>query len=175
MFRHTFHSYSAMSHFLIAHNMFPQARFLLNFVVSRKGKGSASSVWALVLETKGTHQCNFVFDSLMIAYIDLGFFFSDAIQCFGLVRNHKLRVPFRGCQYLLDRMMKISSLIVSLGFYMEILEYGFPPNMYSFNILMNKLCREDLIKDVQMVFDEIERRGLNASIVSFNTFFQQIL
>ncbi|MBA0770259.1 hypothetical protein Gotri_018917 [Gossypium trilobum] len=52
MFRHTFHSYSAMSHFLIAHNMFPQARFLLNFVVSRKGKGSASSVWALVLETK---------------------------------------------------------------------------------------------------------------------------
>ncbi|MBA0590572.1 hypothetical protein Gorai_019272, partial [Gossypium raimondii] len=41
-----------MSHFLIAHNMFPQARFLLNFVVSRKGKGSASSVWALVLETK---------------------------------------------------------------------------------------------------------------------------
>ncbi|TYH44920.1 hypothetical protein ES332_D11G228600v1 [Gossypium tomentosum] len=72
-------------------------------------------------------------------------------------------------------MMKISSLIVSLGFYMEILEYGFPPNMYSFNILMNKLCREDLIKDVQMVFDEIERRGLNASIVSFNTFFQQIL
>lgn len=106
----------------------------------------------------------------MIAYTDLGFV-SDAIQCFGLVRNHKLKVPFRGCQYLLDRMMKISSPIVSLGFYMEILEYRFPPNVYSFNILMNKLCRESLIKDVQMVFDEIERRGLNASVVTFNTFF----
>ncbi|KAA3473825.1 Pentatricopeptide repeat superfamily protein [Gossypium australe] len=111
MFRHTLHSYSAMSHLLIAHNMFPQARFLLNFVVSCKGKGSACSIWALVLETKGTHHCNFVFDSLMIVYTDLGFV-SDVIQCFGLVRNHKLRVPFRGCQYLLDRMMKISYPIV---------------------------------------------------------------
>ncbi|TYH04960.1 hypothetical protein ES288_A08G047000v1 [Gossypium darwinii] len=167
-FRHTLHSYSAMSHFLVAHNMLPQARFLLNFLVSRKGKDSASSIFASVLETKGTYQCDFVFDSLMIAYTDLGFV-SDAIQCFRLVRKHKLRVPFRGCKYLFDRMMKISSPIVSLGFYMEILDYGFPPNVYSFNILMNKLCREGLIKDAQMVFDEIASRGLHASVVSFNT------
>ncbi|MBA0762582.1 hypothetical protein Gotri_012173 [Gossypium trilobum] len=41
-----------MSHFLVAHNMLPQARFLLNFLVSRKGKDSASSIFASVLETK---------------------------------------------------------------------------------------------------------------------------
>uniref|UniRef100_A0A6M2FAG3 Pentatricopeptide repeat-containing protein n=1 Tax=Populus davidiana TaxID=266767 RepID=A0A6M2FAG3_9ROSI len=52
-FSHTVQSYCSMVHFLIAHRMNQQAESLLHFVVSRKGKGSASSVFASILETKG--------------------------------------------------------------------------------------------------------------------------
>uniref|UniRef100_A0A7C9ABT3 Uncharacterized protein n=1 Tax=Opuntia streptacantha TaxID=393608 RepID=A0A7C9ABT3_OPUST len=55
-FRLPLHSYCAMMHFLCAHHLVSEAGALLRFVVSRKGKGSASSVFAAVLETKGVHQ-----------------------------------------------------------------------------------------------------------------------
>ncbi|KAE8701990.1 putative pentatricopeptide repeat-containing protein [Hibiscus syriacus] len=173
MFRHTLHTYSTMAHCLITHYMLPQARSLLRFLVSRKGKGSASSVFASVLETKGTRGSDFAFDSLMIVYTDLGFV-SDAIQCFRLVRKHEFKLPFQGCKYLLESMIRTSSPMVILGFYMEILEYGFPPNVFSFNILMNKFCREGQIKDAQKEFDEIGRRGLRAT-VQFQYFDQWVL
>lgn len=55
-FRLSLNSYCTMAHFLCAHNLVSEAGSLLQFVVSRKGKGSASSVFAAVLETKGAHQ-----------------------------------------------------------------------------------------------------------------------
>ena len=64
-----------------------QAESLLRFVVSRKGKGSASSVFASILETKGTLSSSFVFDALMSVYTEFGYV-SDAIQCFRLTKKH---------------------------------------------------------------------------------------
>ncbi|KAE8021944.1 hypothetical protein FH972_007791 [Carpinus fangiana] len=167
-FRHTLHSYCTMAHFLCSHNMLAQAHSLLQFVVSRKGKDSACSVFACIVETKGTHYSNFVFDALMNAYTDNGFV-SDAFQCLSLVRKHKFRVPFHGCGYLLNKMVKSNSPASAWAFYREILDCGFPPNVFCFNVLMHKLCKEGKLKEARLVFDEIGKRGLRPTVVSFNT------
>ncbi|KAK7831019.1 putative pentatricopeptide repeat-containing protein [Quercus suber] len=129
-----------MAHFLCFHNMFPQAQSLLHFLVSRKGKDSACSVFASLVETKGTQYSDSVFDALMIAYTDNGFV-SDAIQCFRLVRKHNFRVPFRGCGSLLDKMMKSKTASSACAFYMKVLDCGYPPN--------------GKIREAQLVFEEI--------------------
>ncbi|KAJ6752752.1 PENTATRICOPEPTIDE REPEAT-CONTAINING PROTEIN-RELATED [Salix koriyanagi] len=145
-----------------------QAESLLHFVVSRKGKGSASSVFASILETKGTLLSSFVFDALMSVYTECGYL-ADAIQCFRLTKKHNLKIPFNGCKCLLERMIKMSSPMVALEFYLEILDSGYPPNVYSFNVLMNRLCKEGKVKDAQLIFDEIWKTGLQPTAVSFNT------
>ncbi|KAK3030603.1 hypothetical protein RJ639_039689 [Escallonia herrerae] len=167
-FRHTVQSYCTMAHFLCFHQMAPQAQSLLQFVASRKGTNSAPSVFTTVLHAKGTHQSNIVYNALMLAYVELGFV-SDAIQCFRLVKKHKLPIPFVACGRLLDHMMKLNAPTAAWRFYSEILECGFPPNVYNFNILMNALCKGGIIKDAQMVFDGITKWGLRPTVVSFNT------
>ncbi|CAN6569990.1 unnamed protein product [Malus baccata var. baccata] len=167
-FRHTVQSYCSMAHFLCAHQMYPQALSLLRLVVSRRGKDSVSSVFASILETRGTHQSNYVFDALMNAYLDSGFV-SDAFQCFRLIRKHNFRIPFHVCGCLLDKMLKLNSPVVAWEYFLEILDAGFPPKVYAFNVLMHKMCKEGKIEQAQMVFDEIGKRGLRPSVVSFNT------
>ncbi|CAN7039986.1 unnamed protein product [Brassica oleracea var. botrytis] len=164
-FRFTVDSYFAMARFLAVHKMFDEAQSLIALVVSRKGKNSASSVFISVLETRGS---DFLVDALMIAYTNAGFI-PDAIQCFRLSRKHKFTVPIRGCGSLLDRMMKVNPTETVWGFYMEILDAGYPSNVYVFNILMNKFCKEGKMCDAQKVFDEITKRSLRPTVVSFNT------
>nr|DAD35778.1 TPA_asm: hypothetical protein HUJ06_006418 [Nelumbo nucifera] len=130
---------------------------LLQFVVSCKGKDSTSSIFASVLETRGTHEPNLVFNALMNAYTDSGFI-SNAIQCFRLVRKHGFRILFHSCGYLLDRLMKSNSPAAAWAFYSEIFECGFPPNIYTFNILMHTLCREGKIKEAGLIFYEISKK-----------------
>ncbi|CAL9214322.1 unnamed protein product [Arabidopsis halleri] len=167
-FRFTVETYFVMARFLAVHEMFTEAKSLIELVVSRKGKNSASSVFISLVEMRGTPMCDFLVDSLMITYMDLGFI-PDAIQCFRLSRKHQFVVPIRGCGNLLDRMMKLNPTATIWGFYMEILDAGFPLNVYVFNILMNKFCKEGNICDAQKVFDEITKRGLQPTVVSFNT------
>ncbi|KAL1214245.1 putative pentatricopeptide repeat-containing protein [Cardamine amara subsp. amara] len=167
-FRFTVESYFVMARFLAVHEMFAEAQSLIELVVSRKGKNSASSVFISLVEMRGTPMCGFLVDALMITYTDLGFI-PDAIQCFRLSRKHKFVVPVRGCGNLLDRMMKLNPTGTVWGFYMEILDAEYPLNVYVFNILMNKFCKEGKLCDAQNVFDEITKRSLRPSVVSFNT------
>ncbi|KAL6225832.1 hypothetical protein ACLB2K_004681 [Fragaria x ananassa] len=170
-FRHTIHSYSTMAHFLSSRQMFPQAHSLLRLVVSRSGKGSAPSVFASLLHARGTHlPSNYVFHALMNSYTDCGFV-GDAIRCFRLLRKHGFLIPFQACAHLLDNMLKFNTptVLVSWGFLLEILDSGFPPNVYNFNVLMHKMCKQGLIREAHNVFDEIGNRGLNPTVVSFNT------
>ena len=108
-FRHTLHSYCAMAQNLCNNRMGPEAQSLLRYVVSRKGKDSAFSIFAAIVETRGIYQSNVVFDSLMKVYTDCGFV-SDAIQCFRLVVKNNFGIPFHGCEYLLGKMMKLNLL-----------------------------------------------------------------
>lgn len=167
-FGFTAESYFVMARFLAVHEMLSEAQSLIELVVSRKGKNSASSVFSSLVELRGTPMCDFIVDALMITYMDLGFT-PDAIQCFRLSRKHKFVVPIRGCGNLLDRMLKLNPTGMVWGFYMEILDAGFPLNVYVFNILMNKFFKEGKICDAQKVFDEITKRSLKPSVVSFNT------
>ncbi|KAF7831123.1 putative pentatricopeptide repeat-containing protein [Senna tora] len=167
-FRHTIQSYCAMAHLLCAHRMLPEAQSLLRFVVSRKGKDSAPSLFASILQTRGTHQSNLVFDALIIAYADSGLV-EDAIQCFRLVRKNDSRIQLRACGNLLDKMMKLNSAESAWGFYLEILDCGYPPKPFNFNVLMHRFCKEGNIRNAQLVFDEMRRRSLRPTVVSFNT------
>uniref|UniRef100_A0A2N9GP27 peptidylprolyl isomerase n=1 Tax=Fagus sylvatica TaxID=28930 RepID=A0A2N9GP27_FAGSY len=90
-------------------------------------------------------------------------------ECFRLVRKRNFGVPFRGCGYLLDKMANLKPAESAWGFYMEVLDCGYPPNVRNFNVLMHKLCKEGKIVDAQMVFDEMGKWGLLPTIVSFNT------
>ncbi|CAD5312231.1 unnamed protein product [Arabidopsis thaliana] len=163
-FRFTVETYFVMARFLAVHEMFTEAQSLIELVVSRKGKNSASSVFISLVEMRGTPMCGFLVDALMITYTDLGFI-PDAIQCFRLSRKHRFDVPIRGCGNLLDRMMKLNPTGTIWGFYMEILDAGFPLNVYVFNILMNKFCKEGNISDAQKVFDEITKRSLQPTVI----------
>ncbi|KAK4411784.1 putative pentatricopeptide repeat-containing protein [Sesamum angolense] len=168
-FRHTLHSYCTMIHFLCTHQMFLEAKSLIQVVVSRKGKDSASDVFAAILDTKGTQRSDiYVFSGLMTAYLESGFVL-DAIECFRLAKKHKFRVPFDTCRKVLEHLMKLRSFKLVWGFYKEILECGYPASLYFFNILMHRFCREGEMRLARSVFDGIKRWGLRPSDVSFNT------
>ncbi|KAL5837031.1 hypothetical protein ACOSQ3_014200 [Xanthoceras sorbifolium] len=85
-----------MTHFLVSNNLRSQALDLLHLVVFKKRNDFSSFVFASLIETRGTHlpgiNFDFIFDALMIVYIDL-WFVNDAIQCFRLVRKHNFRIP----------------------------------------------------------------------------------
>ncbi|KAK6127461.1 hypothetical protein DH2020_038810 [Rehmannia glutinosa] len=168
-FRHTLDSYCTMIHFLCTHQMFIEANSLIQIVVSRKGKDSASAVFAAVLETRGTLGSDiYVFSGLISAYLELGFTL-DAIQCFRLSKMHKFRVPFDTCKKVLEHLMKLKSYKLVWEFYEEILECGYPASLYFFNILMHRFCREGEMRLALSVFDGIRKWGLRPSVVSFNT------
>ncbi|XP_070003485.1 putative pentatricopeptide repeat-containing protein At1g09680 [Nicotiana sylvestris] len=147
-----------------------QAYSLIHIIVSRRGKDSAFTVFQAILKAKGTNFTSFenVLNGLIDVYLDLGFV-SDAIQCFRLIQKHKLRFPFQGCTKVLEYLMKLNSPMVAFDFYKEILEYGYPPSLYFFNVLMSKLCKEGKMVEARSVFTEIWKRNLRSSVVSFNS------
>lgn len=53
--------------------------------------------------------------------------------------------------------------------YREVLQRGLPADLFCFNKLMNKLCKEGEMKDAHAVFDEFARRVFKPSVLSFNT------
>ncbi|KZV30118.1 pentatricopeptide repeat-containing protein [Dorcoceras hygrometricum] len=168
-FRHTLHTYCTMIHFLCTHQLLSEAKSLLQMVVSRKGKNSASAVFGVIVETKGTQRSDlYVFTGLMTAYLETGFV-SDAIQCFRLSKNHKFRVSFDACRKVLEHLMKLKSFKSVWGFYKEILECGYPASLYFFNNLMHRFCKEGEIVVARSIFCEIRKWGLRQSVVSFNT------
>ncbi|KAG9444489.1 hypothetical protein H6P81_015829 [Aristolochia fimbriata] len=173
-FRLTLRTYCTMACFLCSHRMISEAQSLLQFVVSRKGKDSAPSVFAAILEAKGNQQPSLIFNALMNAYTDSGYV-SDAIQCFRLVRKHGYRIPYNSCSHLLDWMMKSNSPSAAWAFFSEILKCGFPPNVYTFNILMHSFCKEGKLKEARVILDEIRRRGMEPTVVSFNTLIHTAL
>ena len=65
--------------------------------------------------------------------------------------------------------MKSNSPSAAWAFYSEILGCGYPPNVYDFNILMHRFCKDGKIREAQLIFDEIGKWGLRPSVVSFNT------
>ncbi|CAA2994858.1 Hypothetical predicted protein [Olea europaea subsp. europaea] len=149
--------------------MLPEAKSLLQTIVSRKGKDSASVVFATILETKGTQRSDlYVFDGLINAYLESDSV-SDAIQCFRLSKKRKIRVAFDACKNILEHLMKLKSFKLAWEFHKEILEFGYPASLYFFNILMHKFCKEGEMRVAQSIFDEIRKWGLRPSVVSFNT------
>lgn len=146
-----------------------QAYSFIHTIVSRRGKDSAFTVFQAILKAKGTNFTSFVnvLNGLIAAYLDLGFV-SDAIQCFRLIQKHKIRFPFQGCTKVLEYLMKLNSPMVAFDFYKEILEYGYPPSLYFFNVLMSKLCKEGKMVEARSVSTEMWKRNLRPSVVSFN-------
>ncbi|MQM00460.1 hypothetical protein Taro_033194 [Colocasia esculenta] len=172
-FRHTLETYLSMAHFLCRHRMPGDAAVLLRTVVSRKGRNSAHHLFDAVLRTSADppHHCSphpSILDAMIIAYADSGYV-SDAIQCVRLVRKARFRLPLGACGRLLDQLMKLNSPAAAWAFYSEILGYGFPPNVYTFNVLMHSFCKEGKLKEARLIFDEITKRGAKPTVVSFNT------
>ncbi|AES99219.1 PPR containing plant-like protein [Medicago truncatula] len=172
-FRHTLHNYSTMAHFLSSHNLLSQTHSLFLFIISKMGHHSSTSLISSLIQTVPTHHRHnhsvLVFDALIIAYTDSEFI-EDAIQCLRLVKKNNFSIPVCGCDYLLRRVMKLNQQPGHCWeFYLEVLDYGYPPNVYLFNILMHGFCKIGDVMNARMVFDEISRRGLRPSVVSFNT------
>ncbi|PKI54411.1 hypothetical protein CRG98_025198 [Punica granatum] len=166
-------TYCTMAHSLSSHLMFPHAQSLLNFLVSRKGNNSASSLFHSLLRSRPRSPSSpprsaFVFEALIVAYTDFGLL-PDAIQSFRLSKKHNLPIPFRACRHLLDRMLKTSSPEAASEFHKEILDSGYPPSVYSFNLLMHRFCKVGKTKNAQILFDGMAEWGLAPTAVSFNT------
>ena len=104
------------------------------------------------------------FDECIFGFLGLFLMCFSALTCF-------LGLHVCGCLLLLDKMLKLNSPAVAWDweYFLEILDAGFPPKLYAFNVLMRKMCKEGKMEQAQMVFDEIGKRGLRPSVVSFNT------
>ena len=57
----------------------------------------------------------------------------------------------------------------SWALYLEVLDSGYPPKIYFFNVLMHGFCKAGDVGNARLVFDEIPKRGLRPTVVSFNT------
>ncbi|XP_020208572.2 putative pentatricopeptide repeat-containing protein At1g09680 [Cajanus cajan] len=177
-FRHTLHSYCTMLHFLSLHRMLPQAHSLLSFLVSRKGTNSASSLFSSLLRTMPRHHpvVGLLFDALICVYADSGFL-HGAVHCFRLVTENNLPFPVKGCENLLRHMTRLKPVgskhsrawASAWAFYLEVLDRGFPPRVYFFNVFMHGFCKVGDLGNARLVFDEIPKRGVRPTVVSFNT------
>ncbi|KFK43266.1 hypothetical protein AALP_AA1G101700 [Arabis alpina] len=85
--------------------------------------------------------------------------FDEAQSLIGLVVSRKGKnsassvfialVEMRGAS-----MCYLGSISFLFRFVVVILDAGFPSNVYVFNVLMNKYCKEGKVCDAQKVFDE---------------------
>lgn len=169
-FRHTVHSYCTMIHILCLARMFPQAHSLIEVIVSRKGRHSASSVFQVLMDTWVSHKNSppAVYNMLMNTYIQAEMV-PDAIQCFRLMRKHNCLISLQSCNALIKSLLKSNSTSAAWEFYTEMLDNGVPLNVYTFNMIIHCLCKEGNIKEACRLFEEIGRRGLLPSVVTFNT------
>ncbi|KAJ0987260.1 hypothetical protein J5N97_005616 [Dioscorea zingiberensis] len=168
LFRHTPLSFLSMADHLLSHrHASSDAIPLLRLLVSRSGRHSAPSLFSAALQVSPSPRSTL--PSLLItSYADLGFV-SDAIQCLRLTRKYQLPLPFQSASRLLDRLMASDSPSAAWAFYSEILGYGFPPKVCTFNILMHSFCKEGKIREAHLMFDEISKCGAKPTVVSFNT------
>ncbi|KAG5122777.1 hypothetical protein JHK84_041117 [Glycine max] len=84
---------------------------------------------------------------------------------------NKFPVPVQGCENLLRRVVRLRPVELerSWAFYLEVLDSGYPPKIYFFNVLMHGFCKVGGVGSARLVFDEIPKRGLRPTVVSFNT------
>jgi pentatricopeptide repeat protein len=54
-------------------------------------------------------------------------------------------------------------------FYLLLLDVGMPPETSQFNILMRDMVQLGELASAQNVFDEMRRRGVQPTVVSYNT------
>ncbi|ERM95884.1 hypothetical protein AMTR_s00060p00141630 [Amborella trichopoda] len=134
---------------------------LLKTVVSHKGRESASSVFNTLRETQvedgQRHDQLSHSTSFENVYTDSGFI-SDAIECLRPVKKHGFKLPFQSCNYLMDCIMKSNTPAAAWAFYSEILDYAYPPSVYTFKMIMHSFSRIGKIKEAQVLFYDIRNR-----------------
>ncbi|KAE8650482.1 putative pentatricopeptide repeat-containing protein At1g09680 isoform X2 [Cucumis sativus] len=148
-FRHTSQSYCAMANFLSAHQMFQECQSIIRFLVSRKGKDSAASVFAAILDTAGR--------------LDVAEQLFDEMQQRGLRPNG---ITFTA---LIDGQCRSRRIDSAMNTYHQMLTMGVKPDLVMYNTLLNGLCKVGDVNKARKLVDEMRMVGMKPDKITYTT------
>lgn len=167
-FKHSSTSLSAVVHVLIRCKRVADAQAFILRMIRRSGVSRIEIVESLV-STYGICGSNpYAFDLLIRTYVQARKI-RESVEAFRLLQSRNLCVSINACNGLLGGLVRIGWVDLAWEVYGEMRGSDIQPNVYTLNIMVNALCKDEKIESVKQFIQEMEEKGIFPDMVTYNT------
>ncbi|XP_022631937.1 pentatricopeptide repeat-containing protein At2g15630, mitochondrial-like [Vigna radiata var. radiata] len=115
---------------------------------------------------------NLIFDLLVRTYCELKKP-NEALECFYLMKEKGVKPNIETCNQMLSLFLRLNRTQMAWILHAEMFKMKIKCSMYTFNIMVNVLCKEGkLKKDAFRVRDEMMTTGFDPTILTYNALIQ---
>ncbi|CAI0458199.1 unnamed protein product [Linum tenue] len=170
-FRHTTESYCLLAHILFYGRMYFDANDILKELVLAGRSLPGFDVFEVLWSTRNVCVSGYgVFDALFSVYIELGML-EKADNCFSRMRSCRVLPKARSCNALLHRLAKGGKKEDGAirNFFRNMVGAGISPSVFTYNIMIDHVCKEGDIEAAKSLFEEMKHKGVMPDVVTYNS------
>ena len=167
-FKHSSQSLSAMVHVLVRSRRLSDAQSLILRMVRKSGVSRGEIVESLVSMCDNLKWSSLVFDLLIRTYVQARKL-REGSEAFRVLRSKGFCVSINACNSLLGGLVKVGWVDLAWDVYGEVVTSGIDLNVYTLNIMVNALCKDQKIDSVKIFLLKMEEKGVFPDIVTYNT------
>ncbi|GLJ39643.1 hypothetical protein SUGI_0810390 [Cryptomeria japonica] len=162
------HSLCIVIHILAKARMSSYAQELLKRVLNFDFGSTHLIFDNLVATYKACNSTPFVFDLFIRTLVYLGML-NSAVEVFGLMKNYEFIPAIETCNGLLGALLKAKEMDSLWIVNAEMLRSKISFNAYTFNIMINALCKQGKLTKAKKVLEDMEVMGCRPTVVSYTT------
>nr|ACQ90610.1 putative PPR repeat protein [Eutrema halophilum] len=168
-FKHTIESYCIVAHILFCARMYYDANRILREMVLSKAELKDCDVFDVLWSTRNVCVPGFgVFDALFSVLIEEDMF-EEALQCFSKMKRCRVFPKTRSCNGLLHKFARLGKTDGMKRFFKDMIGAGSKPTVFTYNIMIDCMCKEGDIEAASGLFEEMKFRGLIPDTVTYNS------
>ncbi|XP_027912890.1 pentatricopeptide repeat-containing protein At2g15630, mitochondrial-like isoform X3 [Vigna unguiculata] len=109
-----------------------------------------------------------IFDLLARAYCELKKP-NEVLECFYLMKEKGVEPNIETCNQMLSLFLRLNRTHMAWVLYAEMFTMKIKSSVYTFNIMVNVLCKEGKLKKAKEFIEYMEALGVKPNVVTYNT------
>ncbi|KAJ1688438.1 hypothetical protein LUZ63_019828 [Rhynchospora breviuscula] len=159
-------SLASLVHSLIRDRQISNAQSLILRMIRRSSVSRSEIVTSLIATADSSS--NYAFDLLIRTYVQARKL-REATQVFRLLKSENIRVSVNACNSLLSGLVRLGWFELVWEVYGEVVQLGLDLNSYSLNIMVNALCKDGRLHQIDGFLVDMEKKGILPDNVTYNT------
>ncbi|KAF5175305.1 Pentatricopeptide repeat-containing protein, partial [Thalictrum thalictroides] len=177
-FAQSVHIFGIIIHIFSSVGMHREVHSLLNDIVChcKELDYDTNDLFLTLMDlSNGVEKSMAVFDVLIKVYARSSFL-EDAYNVFIQAKGIGLELDVFPCNFLLKCLIENNKVELLTGLFDAMKHSGPQPNVYTYTILMNFYCRQDIgqapkqFNQVTEILEEMSRCGINPTVVTYGTY-----